>query len=93
QLAHKLREQGVGPDVRVGLAAERSLDMIVGLLAILKAGGAYVPLDPDYPQDRLSFLMQGSGIQLLVTQNHLMNGLPVPANVQCLFIEAALDDY
>ncbi|TKK16228.1 non-ribosomal peptide synthetase, partial [Pseudomonas viridiflava] len=45
QLAHKLREQGVGPDVRVGLAAERSLDMIVGLLAILKAGGAYVPLD------------------------------------------------
>uniref|UniRef100_UPI000F064F54 amino acid adenylation domain-containing protein n=1 Tax=Pseudomonas viridiflava TaxID=33069 RepID=UPI000F064F54 len=58
-----------------------------------KAGGAYVPLDPDYPQDRLSFLMQDSGIQLLVTQNHLMNGLPVPANVQCLFIEAALDDY
>ncbi|WP_122602656.1 non-ribosomal peptide synthetase [Pseudomonas viridiflava] len=93
QLAHKLREQGVGPDVRVGLAAERSLDMIVGLLAILKAGGAYVPLDPDYPQDRLSFLMQDSGIGLLLTQSHLMNGLPVPANVQCLFIEAALDDY
>ncbi|RMM03745.1 hypothetical protein APX70_08181, partial [Pseudomonas syringae pv. maculicola] len=44
QLAHKLREQGVGPDVRVGLAAERSLEMIVGMLAILKAGGAYVPL-------------------------------------------------
>ncbi|WP_163011609.1 condensation domain-containing protein, partial [Pseudomonas viridiflava] len=86
QLAHKLREQGVGPDVRVGLAAERSLDMIVGLLAILKAGGAYVPLDPDYPQDRLSFLMQDSGIGLLLTQSHLMNGLPVPANVQCLFI-------
>ncbi|WP_164352831.1 condensation domain-containing protein, partial [Pseudomonas viridiflava] len=93
QLAHKLREQGVGPDVRVGLAAERSLDMIVGLLAILKAGGAYVPLDPDYPQDRLSFLMQDSGIQLLLAQSHLMNGLPVPANVQCLFIEAALDGY
>ncbi|WP_163030924.1 condensation domain-containing protein, partial [Pseudomonas viridiflava] len=93
QLAHKLREQGVGPDVRVGLAAERSLDMIVGLLAILKAGGAYVPLDPDYPQDRLSFLMQDSGIELLLAQSHLMNGLPVPANVQCLFIEAALDGY
>ncbi|WP_032606365.1 AMP-binding protein, partial [Pseudomonas syringae] len=45
QLAHKLRAQGVGPDVRVGLASERSLEMIVGLLAILKAGGAYVPLD------------------------------------------------
>ncbi|WP_161627615.1 hypothetical protein, partial [Pseudomonas viridiflava] len=53
----------------------------------------YVPLDPDYPQDRLSFLMQDSGIELLLTQSHLMNGLPVPANVQCLFIEAALGDY
>ncbi|MGX0955662.1 amino acid adenylation domain-containing protein [Pseudomonas viridiflava] len=93
QLAHKLREQGIGPDVRVGLAAERSLDMIVGLLAILKAGGAYVPLDPDYPQDRLSFLMQDSGIELLLTQSHLMDVLPVPANVQCLLIETLLDGY
>ncbi|WP_054084020.1 non-ribosomal peptide synthetase, partial [Pseudomonas savastanoi] len=81
QLAHKLREQGVGPDVRVGLAAERSLDMIVGMLAILKAGGAYVPLDPDYPQDRLSFLMQDSGIELLLTQAHLLGQLPIPAHV------------
>ncbi|WP_147478327.1 condensation domain-containing protein, partial [Pseudomonas viridiflava] len=93
QLAHKLREQGVGPDVRVGLAAERSLDMIVGLLAILKAGGAYVPLDPDYPQDRLSFLMQDSGIELLLTQASVRDRLPVPAHVQCLLIEASLDGY
>ncbi|MEX5322015.1 amino acid adenylation domain-containing protein, partial [Pseudomonas shirazica] len=54
QLAHKLREQGVGPDVLVGIAMERSLEMVVGLLGIVKAGGAYVPLDPEYPQDRLS---------------------------------------
>ncbi|NBK41762.1 hypothetical protein EON09_24920, partial [Pseudomonas soli] len=53
RLAHKLRAQGVGPDVLVGIAVERGFEMIVGLLAILKAGGAYVPLDPEYPQDRL----------------------------------------
>lgn len=50
QLAHKLREQGVGPDVLVGIAMERSLEMVIGLLGIVKAGGAYVPLDPEYPQ-------------------------------------------
>ncbi|MFA0945432.1 MULTISPECIES: non-ribosomal peptide synthetase [Pseudomonas syringae group] len=93
QLAHKLREQGVGPDVRVGLAAERSLEMIVGMLAILKAGGAYVPLDPDYPQDRLSFLMQDSGIELLLTQAHLLDQLPIPAHVQTLDLADALDGY
>ncbi|EFW80919.1 non-ribosomal peptide synthetase [Pseudomonas savastanoi] len=93
QLAHKLREQGVGPDVRVGLAAERSLDMIVGMLAILKAGGAYVPLDPDYPQDRLSFLMHDSGIELLLTQAHLLGHLPIPAHVQTLDLADALDSY
>ncbi|NAO25985.1 amino acid adenylation domain-containing protein [Pseudomonas syringae pv. dysoxyli] len=93
QLAHKLREQGVGPDVRVGLAAERSLEMIVGMLAILKAGGAYVPLDPDYPQDRLSFLMQDSGIELLLTQAHLLGQLPIPAHVQTLDLADALNDY
>ncbi|RMU02374.1 Pyoverdine sidechain peptide synthetase II, D-Asp-L-Thr component, partial [Pseudomonas syringae pv. coriandricola] len=93
QLAHKLREQGVGPDVRVGLAAERSLEMIVGMLAILKAGGAYVPLDPDYPQDRLSFLMQDSGIELLLTQTQLLGQLPIPAHVQTLDLADALDGY
>ncbi|QVK34090.1 non-ribosomal peptide synthetase [Pseudomonas syringae] len=93
QLAHKLREQGVGPDVRVGLAVERGLEMIVGLLAILKAGGAYVPLDPDYPQDRLSFLMHDSGIQLLLTQTSLLDKLPIPAQVQTLDLADALDGY
>ncbi|MCF5573322.1 non-ribosomal peptide synthetase [Pseudomonas syringae] len=93
QLAHKLRAQGVGPDVCVGLAAERSLEMIVGLLAILKAGGAYVPLDPDYPQDRLSFLMQDSGIELLLTQAHLLERLPIPEQVQTLDLADALNDY
>ncbi|RMW05563.1 Pyoverdine sidechain peptide synthetase II, D-Asp-L-Thr component [Pseudomonas coronafaciens pv. porri] len=77
----------------MGLAAERSFDMIVGMLAILKAGGAYVPLDPDYPQDRLSFLMQDSGIELLLTQAHLLDQLPIPAHVQTLNLADALDGY
>ncbi|PYB95761.1 non-ribosomal peptide synthetase, partial [Pseudomonas protegens] len=75
QLAHKLIEQGVGPDVRVGIAVERGLDMLVGLLAVLKAGGAYVPLDPEYPQERLHYMMQDSGIQLLLTQTPLLERL------------------
>ena len=57
QLAHYLQKLGVGPDTLVGICVERSLEMVVGLLAILKAGGAYVPLDPNYPQDRLAFIL------------------------------------
>ena len=57
RIAHRLRERGVGPDVLVGIALERSLEMIVSVLAILKAGGAYVPLDPEYPQDRLAYML------------------------------------
>ncbi|MCP5961446.1 AMP-binding protein, partial [Klebsiella pneumoniae] len=64
RLAWMLRERGVGPQVRVGLALPRSLEMVIGLLAILKAGGAYVPLDPEYPLDRLHYMIQDSGIGL-----------------------------
>jgi amino acid adenylation domain-containing protein len=60
RLAHYLRDQGVKPDVRVGICAEPSIELIVGLLAILKAGGAYVPLDPRYPSERLSYMLQDS---------------------------------
>ena len=88
RLAHKLRELGVGPDVLVGIAMERGLDMVVGLLGILKAGGAYVPLDPSYPQERLAYMFDDSGIRLLLTQAELAAALPVPAHVQCLDIVA-----
>jgi non-ribosomal peptide synthetase component F len=54
RLAHRLRDLGVGPDVLVGVCAERSLELVVGLLAVLKAGGAYLPLDPAYPPERLA---------------------------------------
>ena len=68
QLARCLLKQGVGPDVRVGICIERSPDMIIGLLGILKAGGAYVPLDPRYPSDRLTIMLQDSGLKVLVTE-------------------------
>ncbi|WP_455884008.1 amino acid adenylation domain-containing protein, partial [Pseudomonas protegens] len=76
QLAHALREQGVGPDALVGICVERSIEMVVGLLAILKAGGAYVPLDPEYPQERLAYMIEDSGIQLLLSQQRLLPSLP-----------------
>jgi len=74
-IAHQLIARGVGPEVRVGLAVERGLEMIVGLLAILKAGGAYVPLDPAYPQDRLSYMIKDSGIRLLLAQGGVLERL------------------
>mgnify|MGYP001560694754 FL=1 len=67
RLAWMLRERGVGPQVLVGLALPRSLEMVIGLLAILKAGGAYVPLDPEYPLDRLHYMIEDSGIGLLLS--------------------------
>ncbi|MDI2591032.1 amino acid adenylation domain-containing protein [Pseudomonas sp. 681] len=68
QLAHHLREQGVGPDSRVAICVERGLDMVVGLLAILKAGGAYVPLDPTYPLDRLAYMLADSAPAAVLVQ-------------------------
>jgi len=68
QLAHYLRELGVRPDERVAICVERSLEMVVGLLAVLKAGGAYVPLDPGYPGERLQYMVEDSGPVALLTQ-------------------------
>ncbi|WP_448110476.1 non-ribosomal peptide synthase/polyketide synthase [Pseudomonas lini] len=87
QLAHRLIELGVGPDQLVGIAIDRSLEMLIGLLAILKAGGAYVPLDPQYPEDRLAHMIEDSGLQLLLTQAHLLGQLPIPAGVQTLLLD------
>ncbi|MBO9643774.1 MAG: amino acid adenylation domain-containing protein [Pseudacidovorax sp.] len=70
RLAHRLIALGVRPETPVGIVAERSLDMMAGLLGILKAGGAYVPLDPEYPVDRLAYMVESSGIGLLLAQRH-----------------------
>ena len=87
RMAHALIEAGAGPDVLVGIAQERGLDMVVGLLAILKAGAAYVPLDPQYPAERLAYLMQDSAMALLLTDSQLLAQLPVPPGVQCLAMD------
>jgi amino acid adenylation domain-containing protein len=67
ELAHRLRARGVGPNVLVGIAVERSAEMVIALLGVLKAGGAYVPLDPSYPAERLKFMVEDAGLELLVT--------------------------
>jgi amino acid adenylation domain-containing protein len=76
QLAHYLREKGVGPDVLVGIFVERSLEMVVGLLGILKAGGAYVPIDPTYPSERIAVMLEDAQVPALVTQDRLVSRLP-----------------
>ncbi|PCF95297.1 non-ribosomal peptide synthetase, partial [Vreelandella nigrificans] len=84
QLAHYLIGLGVKPETRVGIAVERSIEMVVGLLGILKAGGAYVPLDPDYPSDRLAYMVEDSGIELLLTQQHLRDILPAVGSLNAI---------
>jgi len=72
QLAWRLRESGVGPEIRVGVMLERSLEMVVGLLGVLKAGGAYVPLDPEYPAERLDFILEDAQVAVLLTQQQAL---------------------
>jgi amino acid adenylation domain-containing protein len=81
RLAHHLRALGVGPEVLVGICAERSPEMVVALLGVLKAGGAYVPLDPSYPRERLAFMLDDSGAAVLLAQPHLRALLPEGARV------------
>jgi amino acid adenylation domain-containing protein len=75
QLAHYLQSLGVGPDTFVGLCAQPSLEMVVGVLGILKAGGAYVPLDPTYPAERLNFMLEDAQPAVILTQAHLVEEL------------------
>ncbi|HYW71143.1 MAG TPA: amino acid adenylation domain-containing protein, partial [Pyrinomonadaceae bacterium] len=76
QLAHYLVRLGVGPEVLVGILLERSVDMLVSVLAVLKAGGAYVPLDPAYPSERLTFMLQNAGVSVLLLTQSLQDRLP-----------------
>ncbi len=75
RLAWRLLELGVGPDVRVGVYAERSLEMVVALLGTLKAGGAYVPLDPGYPAERVVFMARDARMPVILTQSPLVEAL------------------
>lgn len=72
QLAHYLQRLGVKPETLVGIFIERSLEMVVALLAVLKAGAAYVPLDPSYPPDRLTYMLADAQVYLLLTTGKLL---------------------
>ncbi|WP_051927048.1 non-ribosomal peptide synthetase [Streptomyces durhamensis] len=76
QLARRLRGLGVGRDVMVGVCLERSLDMVVAVLAVLKAAGAYVPLDPKLPKDRMAFMIEDAELPVLITQSSVLPSLP-----------------
>ena len=75
QLGRYLRKKGVGAEVLVGIAMERSVEMVVGVLGILKAGGAYVPLDVEYPKERLRYMLEDSGVQVLVSERNVIGKL------------------
>ena len=76
QLAHYLRAEGVAPEILVAVCLERSIDIVVAILAILKAGGAYVPLDPAYPTHRLAAILEDAKAPILLTQKQLVEKLP-----------------
>jgi amino acid adenylation domain-containing protein len=76
RVARRLRALGVGPEVLVGVCAERSIELVVALLGVAKAGGAYVPLDPEYPGDRLAYMVADAGAPVVLTQRRLLDRLP-----------------
>jgi amino acid adenylation domain-containing protein len=87
QLAHYLILQGVQPDTLVGLQMERSIEMVIGLLAIHKAGGAYLPLDPDFPVDRLALMIEDSQAPIILTQQRLIPKLEIGGTVNVIAID------
>ncbi|MGG2065340.1 non-ribosomal peptide synthase/polyketide synthase [Bacillus sp. S14(2024)] len=90
QLAHYLQQYGIGTESLVGLCFERSVEMVVGLMGIWKAGAAYVPLDPSYPESRLRYILEDTGIQVLVTSEALENWIPKEVKVVCLDRDQAM---
>lgn len=87
--ATRLREMGVTRGSLVGVHLERSLEMLIAIIAVMKAGGAYVPLDPDFPADRLAHMVSDSGLELVVTQGTLLASAP-PGDYRKLDIESVL---
>jgi len=91
RLAHFLQTMGVGPNIPVALCLDRSLEMIVGILAVLKAGGAYVPLDPTNPRQRLELILEDCQPKVLLTQHNSV-GAAMSAKVLTVFLDTALPD-
>ncbi|UCH93630.1 MAG: amino acid adenylation domain-containing protein, partial [Candidatus Aminicenantes bacterium] len=91
QLAHLLKEKGVQSDSIVGIMMERSIEMIIGVMAIIKAGGAYLPIDPTYPDERIDFMVKDSQTQLFITQEHLKRKVNVGEH--CKIIDINYEGY
>ena len=94
QVAHYLIKQGVVPEALVGICVERGVDMVVGILGILKSGGAYVPIDPSYPEKRLNYLFEDSGVKVVLSQSGLESkllGLDSVINCQLLYLDKDCD--
>src|SRR5207244_3495709 len=91
-LAHELIERGVGPEVRVGLCLQRSVETVIGVLGILKAGGAYVPLDPEYPSARLEYMLTQSGCRVVLSKQHLLREVPTLSATTVLLLEGGSHD-
>ncbi len=84
-IARVLREKGIGTDSIVAIIAEQSFEMFTGIMGILKAGGAYLPIDPDYPAERISFILQDSGSELIIGNSHLVR--PFEKNTESIHLE------
>ncbi|RUT04335.1 hypothetical protein DSM106972_045630 [Dulcicalothrix desertica PCC 7102] len=93
QIAHHLQQLGVIPDTLVGIYMERSIEMVVGILAVMKAGGAYVPIDPTYPQERLDFMLADSQVSVLLVKNSQDNSCGVDIKVSIDTESLAFTDY
>ncbi|PZF96427.1 non-ribosomal peptide synthetase/MFS transporter [Micromonospora deserti] len=90
RIAHRLRAAGVGPETLVGVCAERSVELVAGLLGVLKAGGAYLPLDPEYPADRLAFMVTDADAPVVLVQQHLRDVLPATGATLLALDDAAV---
>ncbi|MDB4950669.1 MAG: tycC1, partial [Gemmatimonadetes bacterium] len=91
QVAHHLQRLGVGPEVRVGICLERSLELLPSILGVMKAGGAYVPVDPAHPAERIGYVLSDSAVPVLLTQSHLAASVPVDASVTVISVDTAWD--
>jgi amino acid adenylation domain-containing protein len=88
RIAHHLRRLGVGPEVRVGLCMERGPELVPAVLGVMKAGGAWVPMDPSHPAERLSYLLDDSGVGVLLTQERLRARLPAREGLRVVAVDA-----
>jgi amino acid adenylation domain-containing protein len=93
RLAHRLRSMGVGPETMVGCCMERSIELIVALVAILKTGGAYVPVDPAYPEERFDLILQDTKTPVILTQSRIASTLLSDLDVPAICVDTATDGF